>query len=172
VLRRALALVAVLLAVATATACGPDQETRTIDLGTVRLELDAPAGWSTDAATFGAPTCADAQTMLGRPGASEGLVISTATPETACPQQDPLNGRFPSWGSVDQLPDDAEPVALEVGDAYRFVVEYTECTNDCIRRDQVVTFVELPDGRTFFTVGIELAAARHDAMVESIRVAP
>src|SRR5690606_33167673 len=158
VLRRALALVAVLLAVAKATACGPDQETRTIDLGTVRLELDAPAGWSTDAAAFGAATCADALTMLGRPGASGGLVTPTAAARSACPQQDPPNGRFAPWWSVDQLPDDAEPVALEVGDAYRFVVEYAQCTNDCIRRDQVVTFVELPVGRTFFTVGIELAA--------------
>ncbi|ROR93982.1 hypothetical protein EDD28_3411 [Salana multivorans] len=166
------AVIAGLLTVALA-ACAPTVwEPVNVTVGDLELSLEAPRDSTVEDGSLGAPGCVDARaSVYAGSKVRSNLTIATASADGACPDERPLNGRFPSWGAVDQLPQDAVAVDLDVAagaSAYQFTVVYTECTNFCTDYDRPVTFVELADGRTFFTTGYELSDATLTRMVDSI----
>lgn len=150
-------------------------DTVTIDLGSVTLGVAAPADHELADIAIGGPGCVDTAAFLEVGPGRDHVAFSTASPGLSCPEEQPLNGRFPSWASVEELPDGVTPVESEDGlpegsTVARFAVDYTECTNSCTTTTRPVAFVELPDGRTFFAVGFQVDTDVFDAMIASLRV--
>lgn len=168
---RRCATVALVLAAPLLAACDPPltDDSTDVELGDLALTIAVPSTYEIVDSAIGAPGCVDDAVVISvdTPG---NVILATASPATACPDEQPLNGRFPSWGAVDQLPDGttAATTGIDGATAYRFEVTYTECTNSCEDFDRQVTFVELDDGRTFFVVGRETADYRYEEMVSSI----
>ena len=167
-------LPAVLLVLGTAllAGCSSNRVPAPVDLGDLRLEADLPDDYAPhEDAPLPAPSCVDALELLGPAGAArdEGLLLARVAPGAACPDEEAVNGRFPSWGAAEQLPAQVEPVELAIGNAYRFSVRYGHCTNDCRYDERPVTFVELPDGSTFFAIGYGVSPDLYEQMVDSLR---
>lgn len=165
---------AVLLALGTAllAGCSSERVPAPVDLGDLRLAADVPDDYGPhEDAPLPAPSCVDAQVLLGPAGAArdEGLLLARVAPGAACPDEEAVNGRFPSWGTAEQLPAQVEPVELAIGNAYRFSVRYGHCTDDCRYDDRPVTFVELPDGSAFFAVGYGVSPDLYEELVKSLR---
>lgn len=95
------------------------------------------------------------------------FVASTTKP---CPDEQAVNGRFPTWAFTGDLPDGAEPVDTALGEGHRFSLSYTQCTNECYDRTYDVVFVELPDKRSFWIQSSDVDSDTIDAMLESVRV--
>lgn len=109
--------------------------------------------------------------------ASMGL-DSAGAPRAGCPGERPLNGSFPGWGSVAELPSGVQrlPVVVSgspVKAAYRFQMTYNQCTNECYQRVYTVTFVEFTESATapIWVQSWGIDDARLDAMLASLRLA-
>lgn len=96
-------------------------------------------------------------------------LLTIGTTSTPCPDEQALNGRFPTWAITDDLPADAKPVPTPSGEGHRFSFKYTQCTNECNQYDYDVMFVELPDQRSFWiqTSGVDPQTV--DEMVASVK---
>lgn len=136
----------------------------------VPMRVTAPAGWGEGELEDGAADCGDQvyawdeiPTSADDPGPH--LFLGTAQP--GCPEAPAQNGRFPSWWAADELPDDATPVELAVGDGHRFAVVYTQCTNECYERGYDFLFIETA-GSTFWIGSFGIEDAVIDAMAESV----
>ena len=73
------------------------------------------------------------------------LTVLATTATAACPDEEPLNGRYPTWGPTDALPADATPVDVPgAASAHRFAFDYTECTNSCttVTREVLLAIVD------------------------------
>ncbi len=91
----------------------------------------------------------------------------------ACPDEQSLNGSFPTWASVADLPHgrDELPVAGPLEAAYRFSLPYTQCTNECFERTYDVVFVTLVGSdSTFWVQSTGLDTDAVDAIIDSLRV--
>ncbi|MGH3433006.1 MAG: hypothetical protein ACRDQB_09245 [Thermocrispum sp.] len=100
-----------------------------------------------------------------------GELLFVATTDHACPDQDAVNGRFPTWDNASQLPDGTRPVGTPVGEGHGFSLDYTQCTNECHTFPYDVTFVELPGGGSFWVQASGIDDAELDAIVGSLRTA-
>lgn len=100
--------------------------------------------------------------------ADESEVLFVGTTDHACPEQQAVNGRFPTWDSTDDLPEGAEPVTTPVGEGHRFSLDYTECTNECTTFDYDVVFVQLPGDKSFWIQSSGVDTGTIDRIVASI----
>lgn len=100
--------------------------------------------------------------------ADESELLFVGTTDNACPEQEAMNGRFPTWDSTDDLPEDAEPVTTPVGEGHRFSLDYTQCTNECATFDYDVVFVQLPKDQSFWIQSSGVDAGMIDGIVASI----
>lgn len=92
----------------------------------------------------------------------------------ACPGARSLNGSFPTWASVRDLPQDRVQLAVHepVASAYRFRLDYTQCTNECYDRTYDVVFVTLVGtNSTFWMQSSDLEIAAVDKILGSLRLA-
>ncbi len=99
-----------------------------------------------------------------------------STTDSPCPDAQSLNGSFPTWASVDDLPADAveldAPLQAPLKSAYEFKLDYTQCTNECYSRTYDVVFVTLDSsGQTFWMQSTDLDDAAADAILQSVSVA-
>ena len=96
-----------------------------------------------------------------------------ATTSDPCPDEQSVNGHFPTWASVGDLPPERQkvPVVAPTMTAYRFSIDYTQCTNECYARTYDVVFVTLDGSEQTFWVqstGLDIGAV--DAILESVTV--
>jgi len=173
---RAMAFAAVISLALSISACGENGDPEPTDplvvlsgesgrtpvsIGGVRFSVEVPVelGDAEDQSREG--ECGYAEESFGTlPTGSDDhdpklFFASTARP---CPGQQAVNGRFPSWAHVRDLPDEAAKLDLSgpIGSAYSFTVAYTQCTNECYGRTYDVVFVTLDDGTTFWMQSSDL----------------
>ncbi|MBA3310103.1 MAG: hypothetical protein H0U28_08595 [Nocardioidaceae bacterium] len=162
---------------------GQTQQQR-ISLGGAELTVEVPIGLGpprddsltgtecpTTRATFGTlpsgSTDHDPKLFFG--------TTSRACPDERRPTEPaiPLNGSFPTWASVADLPPDRDELAVDgpLEAAYRFSLPYTQCTNECYERTYDVVFVTLVGSdSTFWVQSTGLDADAVDAILDSLRV--
>ncbi|MCH1882127.1 hypothetical protein [Agrococcus sp. ARC_14] len=176
-LRAPLAIVAV-TAIAALTGCmlaPPQDETVTVSLETADgqlLELEATIpGGASNSGPVAVSGCVDDAEAWELPFIDRGIIsFATTSAATACPDDQPLNGRFPSWASAAELPASAVEVAVPgVQRAHRFALDYTECTNFCRSWPRELALLEL-DGATVLVAATGPDAERFDRLVASILV--
>lgn len=138
-------------------------------LDDVTVDVAVPGGGVLGDAANLAGVCADADEVASMSN-DAGLLLALTSPETACPDVEPMNGQLPTWGSADQLPQEAEEV--EAGDgvdaAYRLELTYAEYTNVETSWPTQVALLVLPDGRALQVVGFSVDAADFDAIVDGL----
>lgn len=148
----------------------PDASTVQADLGTVQLEATLPGGavWRGAAAPS---SCLDAAASWELPGAEHPIVtIATTSVATACPEQDALNGSFPTWATPADLPADARPIEVPVAsEAYRLAISATICTNSCTTTVREAALLVLDEGPVL-VLSQSVSAERFDEILATIRV--
>jgi len=95
------------------------------------------------------------------------------TTRNACPDQRSVNGSFPTWSRVGDPPPEREEVTAPapVKAAYRFSLDYDQCTNECYSRTYDVVFVTLEGtDRTFWIQSTDVDTEVVDAILESVSV--
>jgi hypothetical protein len=161
------------VALAALSACvplPPADEAVLADLGTVQLEATVPGGAESIGAA--APTvCLDAAASWRLPGVDDPIVtFATTSATTACPEQDALNGSFPTWASPADLPQDARPVDVPAAlEAHRLALDATVCTNGCTTTVREVALLVLEEG-TVLVLSQGMSAERFDDILATIRV--
>lgn len=148
----------------------PDRETAIAVSGhVVRIDLP-PTAEVGDATTQGACATSSASVSVGDEAHGQ-IVAMTVTSETACPDEEALNGRMPTWGPDDAPPADAVPVDVEGAvTAARFSVEYTECTNSCSTMTREVLLAVVDDDVAILLVSRSVDAATFDRWIESVEI--
>lgn len=148
----------------------PAEDTVLADLGTVQLEATVPGGarWIGAAA----PTsCLDAAASWELPGDDAPIItFATTSAATACPEQDALNGSFPTWASAADLPPEARPIDVPAArEAHRFALDATVCTNGCTTTVRELALLTLDEG-TVLVLSQGWSAERFDELLATIRV--
>lgn len=141
-----------------------------IDLGGVQLDVSLPASAEMEEGAIAASTCADARQVVHLAGDRQWVSFATTSPATACPDEEALNGRFPSWSSVDELPTDAvlDHPSPSFTSVHRFTVEYTECTNSCSRWPVEVAFLDLTNGAALIITGFNVEPGTFNEMLSTV----
>lgn len=145
---------------------------RTIDFEKLSLTLEVPGrfGDGYDGGLDDEKCGFEEYTWNRLPNGDDTEVLTIGTTTTPCPDEQAVNGRFPTWDSAGQLPDDAEPVTVPSGEGHRFSVDYTQCTNECNQYVYDYVFVELKDGRSYWVQSSDVDQETVDAIVTSIVV--
>lgn len=147
------------------------EQAATIALSGRLVLLDLPATAEVgDVTTQG--ECATSSATVSVGDADGGLLVAmTTTPEAACPDEEALNGRVPTWGPDDPLPADAVPVDVAGAiEAHRFAFDYTECTNSCTTMTREVLLAVVDDGLAVMLLTRAVDAATFDRWIESVEL--
>lgn len=99
-----------------------------------------------------------------------GELLAVSTTDRACPDEQAVNGRFPTWSTASQLPEDAAPTQTPVGEGHTFTLDYTQCTNECNDFTYDVVFVEAGGGKSFWIQSAGLDDATVNAMLSTLDV--
>lgn len=176
--RATAALAVAALVVAGVSGCfatPPTDEQVTVSLETadgtpVELAAVLPGG-AVDAGPVSPSSCVDDAQAWELPSIDDSIIsFATVSAATACPDERPVNGRFPSWTDAASLPDHAVPIDVPgVPAAHRFSLRYTECTNFCTDWMRELALLEL-DGATVLVAGTGPSAERFDELLASIEV--
>lgn len=138
----------------------------------VTVTIDMPARLDVgDVSAVG--DCAVARVLLRMGDGFRSLVeVLATTPAVSCPDEDALNGRYPTWGPADPPPADAQPVDVPgATTAYRFSFEYTECTNSCTTVVQQVLLAVVDDEHAVMVLGVGTSPPEDlGAWLETVRI--
>lgn len=152
---------------------------RSIELGDLHLTAEVPAELGSpraDERTGACPASLASFGILPVGSTDHDPRLFFGTTGQPCPETQSLNGYFPTWARVDDLPADAVelkvPVQAPLTAAYRFKLDYMQCTNECYSRTYDVVFMTL-DGseQTIWMQSTDLDEATVDAILTSISVA-
>ncbi len=121
---------------------GQTREQR-ISLADLSLSADVPTELGSPQPDHRTGDCPTSRESFGRamPAGStdHDPKLFFATTSEPCPDEQSVNGHFPTWASVGDLPPDREKVSVVAPrmPAYRFSIDYTQCTNECYSRTYV-----------------------------------
>jgi len=154
---------------------GQTQEQR-IDLADLTVTVEVPVELGSlrpDNRAGDCPTSRESFGTIPTGSTDHDPKLFFATTSDPCPDEQSVIGHFPTWASVGDLPPERQkvPVVAPKMTAYRFSIDYTQCTNECYARTYDVVFVTLDGSEQTFWVqstGLDIGAV--DAILESVTV--